>query len=151
MRATLLPLCALGFAASTQFLVGADEHRTALTPGAPVVNFSVPTFTRDGYRSWVLRGSEGLFVSQNEIAVTNLSLTVFTGDASNRVDSVFLSPAATARLNEGQVRGPGRVRLINNNIEATGEDWSYDHRQKKVSIRKDVRVVFHAQLQSILR
>jgi hypothetical protein len=151
VRATLLPLCALGFAAATPFLVGADEHRTALTPGAPVVNFSAPTFTTEGYRSWLLRGSEGRFVSQNEITVTNLSLTVFTGDPSNRVDSVFLSPAATARLNAGQVRGPGRVRLINDDLEATGEDWTYDHRQKKVSIRKNVRVVFHAQLQSILR
>lgn len=151
MRATLLPLCALGLAAGIAFLPGADEHPTALTPGAPVVNFSVPTFTKEGNRSWVLRGSEGLFVSQNEIAVTNLNLAVFTGDASNRVDSVFLSPSATALFNDGQVRGPGRVRLINDDLEATGEDWSYDHRQKKVSIRKNVRVVFHAQLQSILR
>lgn len=151
MRAILLPLCALGLAAGTPFLFPADEHPTALTPGAPVVNFSVPTFTKEGYRSWVLRGSEGLFVNQNEIAVTNLNLTVFTGDASNRVDSVFLSPSATALLNESQVRGPGRVRLINDDFEATGEDWSYDHRQKKVSIHKSVHVVFHAELKDVLR
>jgi hypothetical protein len=151
VRATLLPLCALGFAAVTPFLPGAEEHRTALTPGAPVINFSVPTFTRDGNRSWVLRGSQGLVISMNEIAVTDLNLTVFAGDASNRVDTVFLSPAATALLNEAQVRGPGRVRLIDDDLEATGEDWSYDHRQKKVSIRKNVRVVFHAQLQNVLR
>jgi hypothetical protein len=49
------------------------------------------------------------------------------------------------------VRGSGRLRLISDDFEATGADWVYDHRQKKVSIRKDVRVVFHAQLQSILR
>ncbi len=151
MRAILLPLCALGLAAGTPFLPGADEHPTALTPGAPVVNFSVPTFTKEGYRSWVLRGSQGLFVNQSEIAVTNLNLTVFTGDASNRVDSVFLSPSATALLNEGQVRGSGRVRLINDDLEATGEDWSYDHRQKKVSIHKTVHVVFHAELKDVLR
>ena len=151
MRAILLPLCALGLAAGTPCLSGADDSRTALTPGAPVVNFSVPTFTKEGNRSWVLRGSEGRFVNEREIAVTNLNLTVFMGDASNRVDAVFLSPAATALLHDGQVRGPGRLRLINDDLEATGEDWSYDHRQKKVSIRKDVRVVFHVQLQSILR
>lgn len=151
MRATLAALCALGLPSAALSLARADERPTALTTDAPVVNFSVPTFTKEGYRSWLLRGSEGLFVNQNQIAVTDLNLTVFTGDASNRVDAVFLSPTAAAFPNEGQIRGPGRVRLINDDLEAAGEDWSYDHHQKKVSIRKNVHVVFHAELKDVLR
>ena len=77
--------------------------------------------------------------------------TVFAGDPSNRVESIFLSPAATAFVDQGRVQRPGLVRLITDDFEATGADWIYDHRQKKVSIRKNVRVVFHTQLQSILR
>lgn len=143
-------LCASGLAAAA-CLRGADERPTALTTDAPIVNFSVPTFTKDGHRSWLLRGSQGLVISEDQIAVTNLNLTVFTGDASDRVDAVFLSPTATAVLPEARVSGAGRVRLINDDLEATGEDWSYDHHQKKVSIRKSVHVVFHAQLNDVLR
>ena len=141
----------LGLASAAGLLRGADERPTSLTADSPVINFRVPTFTKEGYRSWLLCGSEGLYVNQDQLSITDLNLTVFTGDATNRVESVFLSPAATALLNAGQVRGPGRLRLINDEFEATGADWVYDHRQKKVSIRKDVRVVFHVQLQSILR
>ena len=122
-----------------------------LTNGMAVINFRVPTFSREGYRSWLLCGSEGLYVNQNELAVTNLNLTVFAGNASNRVDSIFLSPAATALINEGQVYGPGVVRLVTDDFEATGEEWLYDHRQKKVSIHKNVHVVFRTQLKNILR
>ena len=151
LRFILLALGALSLASAAGLLRGADERPTTLTTDAPVINFRVPTFTKEGNRSWLLCGSEGLYINQDQLDIINLNLTVFTGDASNRVESVFLSPSATALLNAGQVRGPGRLRLINDDFEATGQDWVYDHRQKKVSIRKDVRVVFHAQLQSILR
>ncbi|MGA2444333.1 MAG: hypothetical protein ABSG50_02755 [Opitutaceae bacterium] len=151
LRFILLVLGALSLASAAGPLRGTDERPTTLTTDAPVINFRVPTFTKEGYRSWLLCGSEGLYINQDQLAVTDLNLTVFTGDASNRVESVFLSPAATALLNVGQVRGPGRLRLISDDFEATGADWVYDHRQKKVSIRKDVHVVFHTQLKDILR
>ena len=140
---------ALAFAAAV--LPGANEPATAFTAGAPVADFRVTTFTKEGYRSWLLSGSQGVYVNQNQLDVTELNLTVFVGDASNRIDSIFLSPAATAFVNDRQVRGPGPLRLITDDFEATGEDWFYDQAAKKVSIRKNVRVVFHAELQSILR
>jgi hypothetical protein len=129
----------------------ADEGLTSLTANAPVINFRVTTFTRGGLRSWLLAGAEGHYVSQDRLDVVNLNLTVFAADASNRAESVFLSPAATAHFDTGRVGGASPLRLITDELEATGADWLYDHRQKKVSIRKNVRVVFHAQLESILR
>lgn len=129
----------------------AGERPTSLTANAPVVNFRVPTFTPQGYRSWLLCGAEGIYVDNNRLDVVDLNLTVFSGDASNRVESVFLSPSAIALLGENRVRGPGALRLITDDFEATGEDWLYDHRQKKVSIHRNVRVVFRARLNDILR
>jgi lipopolysaccharide export system protein LptC len=128
----------------------AGDRPTSLTANAPVINFRVPTFNGE-YRSWLLRGAKGIYVDDSRLDVVDLNLTVFSGDASNRVESVFLSPSAVALLGESRVRGPGAVRLITDDFEATGEDWSYDHRQKKVSIHRNVRVVFHAQLTDILR
>jgi hypothetical protein len=132
-------------------LRGAEERPTAFTINAPVMNFRVPTFTRDGFRSWLLCGAEGVYANEKQLNVTDLNLTIFAGDASAKVEKVFLSPSAIALVDEGRVSGPGAVRLITDDFEATGDDWLYDHRQKKVSIHRNVRVVFHARLNDILR
>jgi hypothetical protein len=132
-------------------LRAAEENPTSFTINAPVVDFRVPTFTQEGFRSWLLCGAQGIYVNSSELKVIDLNLTVFSGDASNKVDKVFLSPSAVALINEDIVRGPGALRLITDDFEATGEDWVYDHRQKKVSIRRNVRVVFHAPMNDILR
>ena len=102
-----------------------------MTANAPVINFRVPTFTGE-FRSWLLCGAEGVYVDDSRL-------------------DVFLSPSAVALIGESRVRGPGALRLITSDFDATGEDWLYDHRQKKVSIHRDVRVVFHARLNDLLR
>ena len=43
------------------------------------------------------------------------------------------------------------VRMIRDDIEVTGRGWTYDHRAKKVSLAADVRIVFAAQLNDILK
>jgi len=149
-RSALLLACA-GLLAAAGRGAGADDRATAIAPDAPVTDPVISTFTPDGNRSWLLRGSQCRVVSQNQLDFTNLNLTVFLGDAANHIDSIFLSPEATAWVDQARVSGPGTVRVITNDFEAAGADWSYDHRQKKVSLRKNVRVVFHAQLLSILR
>ena len=151
LRFSLGVVLGVGLAPGFAPLRGADERPTAFTAGAPVTDFRVTTFTKEGYRSWLLSGTKGVYVNQDQLDVTDLNLTVFVGDAANHVDSIFLSPAATALVNAGQVRGPGSLRLITDDFEATGEDWFYDHGAKKISIHKNVRVVFHVELQSILR
>ncbi len=147
----LSALTLLGFAWAPTGLRAADQRGSAFNLSAPVTNFQVATFTATGRRAWLVRGSKGQYLSQTRLEVTDLMLTVFADDPANNVDSVFVSPEATASLATGQVRGPGRLRLITDDFEATGEDWFYDHRQKKVSIRKDVRVVFHVRLTGVLR
>jgi len=151
LRAALLVLCAAGLLPAAGPAAPADDQVTGIAPNAPVTDPVISTFTPDGNRSWLLRGSQCRFLSQNLIQFTNLNLTVFVGDAANHIDSIFLSPEATAAVDQQRVSGPAGVRVITNDFEATGVDWSYDHRQKKVSLRKNVRVVFHVQLQSLLR
>jgi len=151
LRAVLLVLCVAGLLPAAGHTAGTDDQVTGIAPNAPVTDPVISTFTPQGYRSWLLRGSQCRFLSQNQIEFTNLNLTVFVGDAANRIDSIFLSPEATAWVDQQRVSGPGGVRVITDDFEATGADWSYDHRQKKVSLRKNVRVVFHVPLQSLLQ
>ena len=49
------------------------------------------------------------------------------------------------------IAGSDTIRVINDHFEATGSNWSYAHKDKKVSIGKNVRVILHTQLNSILQ
>jgi len=103
----------------TRLLRGADERPTAFAINAPVINFRVPTFTREGFRTWLLCGAEGVYMNDKQLNVTDLNLTVFSGDAANKVEKIFLSPSALALIDEGLVSGPGALRLITDDFEAT--------------------------------
>jgi hypothetical protein len=117
---------------------------------SPVENFRLPTFTKEGNRSMLLQGSQAL-VGTNEVELQGMTLTIFTGDAANTVETVILSPLATIRLDREQVQGESTVRVIRDDIEITGQGWSYDHGGKKVSITRNARIVFQAQLPDILK
>ena len=149
LRHALSALCLLLLAPGLRAQLPGGGPPGVISVDAPIINFRIPTFNRQNQRSWLLCGAEGRYLNANELAVTNLSLTVFTGDATNGVEYVFLSPAAVARPDDGQVRGAGLLRVVAPSFEATGEDWTYDHREKKISIRKNVRVVFHTPLQRL--
>jgi hypothetical protein len=138
--------------AACLFLLGcvqgfAGEPAVAQTP---VIDFRLPTFTKEGYRSMLLQGSKAI-VGPNRIDLVNLNLNLFTGDAQSTVETIILSPAASADPQTETVQGPGPVRVIRDDLEITGQGWFYDHRQKKVSITSHARVVFHASLPDILK
>lgn len=119
---------------------------------SPAVNWVLPLFTdKEGYRSMTLRGSEVRPGGSGIIAVSDLNITIFSGDAAARVDSVLLSAQASFRLKEKHAAGDGAVRLIRDDLEVTGQGWTYDHEGKKVFIARNVRVTFKAQLNDILK
>ena len=120
-------------------------------PPAPAVNWVLPIFTdKEGYRSMTLRGSE-VRPSKKSIAVTDLSITIFSGDADAKVDSILLSREANFVPKENRASGEKAVRYIRGDIEVTGTGWTYDHTAKKVSLRENVRVTFSSQLNDILK
>ncbi len=122
------------------------------TVTAPALNWVLPIFTdREGYRSMTLRGSAVRPSGNGSIAVVDLNITIFSGEAAPKVDSILLSPAATFFPKESRASGEKAIRFIQDTIEVTGADWTYDHAAKKVSINRDVRVTFGAQLNDILK
>lgn len=121
-------------------------------PSEPIKNFILPTFTPDkGYRSMLLRGVQARMLTPRLIELEDMNLTVFTGDASNRVESVLLSPLARVSLDDETAGGPGPVRLIRDDLDLTGEQWTYERAQKRISISRNVRVVFHTELKNLLK
>lgn len=120
--------------------------------GVPAKNWVLPLFTaKEGYRNMTLRGSEVRPVGNSRIDVSDLSITIFSGDAAAHVETMLLSPAATFFPKEQRAIGAKSVRLIRDDIEVTGEGWTYEHLGKKVSLARNVRVVFSAQLNDILK
>ena len=120
----------------------------------PIINFSLPTFTSpDGYRNWLLRGSQAWMTESNIIDIKELSLTVFSGDASNRIDTLMLSPSARVLSDAQVITGDSTLRVINlhDRFEATGEGWKYTHKDKTVILSKKVRVVLHAEFKNLLK
>lgn len=132
----------------------APDNKPANSPVAassPAINWVLPIFTdKEGFRSMTLRGSEVRPQGKN-IAVTDLHITVFSGDAKAHVDSILMSTEAIFMPKEQLARGDKAVRLIHDDVEIIGTGWTYDHNVKKVSLQQNVRVTFNAQLSDILK
>ena len=125
---------------------------TSISSDKPVINFRLPAFTAEGHRTWLVRGSEALFASPQLITVKELTLSIFPGKAENeKVETLILSPTAIVRPDESVVTGDSTIRVINDQFEASGTGWSYEHKAKKVSITKHVRIIFRAEFKDILK
>lgn len=132
----------------------AEPMAPAIAADKPVVakNWGLPLFTKEGHRSMTLRGTEARTLSADRIDIIDLNITTFTGDAAAKVDSILLCrELATFFPNEKLVRGDSSVRLVRDDIEVTGEQWTYDHAAKKVSLGRNARVTFKTSLPDILK
>ncbi|HVZ65896.1 MAG TPA: hypothetical protein VG936_15125 [Lacunisphaera sp.] len=124
---------------------------TEVSSDRPIINFSTTSWTADNHRAWLVRASEARS-AEDTIAVKELTLSIFPGKADNeKVETLILSPTATVHLKADAVTGPDAIRVINDEFEATGSDWRYDHRAKRISIGKHVRVAFNAEMKDILK
>ena len=118
---------------------------------APAKNWVLPLFTKEGYHSMTLRGAEVHPVSSDQIDVVDLNISIFVGDDSARVRTILLSPAASFFPRENRASGAESVRLIRDDGEITGEDWTFDQAGEKVSIRRHAHVAFKEQLTDMLK
>jgi hypothetical protein len=130
-------------------LPGAAAPDTLVAP--PARNWTLPLFTKEGFRQMTLRGDEVRPVTNDRIDITGMTATVYSGDALAKVDSVISSPEATFMINEKIARGSRSVRLVRDDVEVTGEMWTYFYNERKVLIARNARVVFHAALPDILK
>ena len=112
---------------------------------------TLPIFTKEGYRSLLLRASGMDIISAARIELTEMNLSAFSGDKTERIESILLAPSATFLRTEDIVRGEKSVRFLRDDLEASGTKWVYNHREKSISMDGNVRVVFHAALKDILK
>jgi hypothetical protein len=134
--------------APCSLLPGSEPAR----PTPPATNWVLPIFSdKEGYRVLRATGSEAAPGKNDTLLVTNLGITIFTGDASERVETVFLSPLATFSTKDNRARGDKTVRVVRDDFEATATSWEYDHARKHVTLDGDVRIVFNAEIKDLLK
>jgi hypothetical protein len=144
-----LSVLCLGFITGTG-LAPAEPARRVSSP-SPVVNFSLPIFNDEGYHSMLIRGAQASLRNPARIELTDMTLTVFSGDESRTPETILLSPLALVFPGEERVEGPGALRLVRPDLELTGADWSYDHGAKKILINRRSRIVFPTSLTHLLK
>ncbi len=118
---------------------------------SPAKNWVLPLFTKEGYHSMTLRGAEVHPISSDRIDVIDLNISIFSGDEAAQVRTILLSPNATFYPRENRATGPDAVRLIRDDGEITGEDWTFEQAGEKVSIHRHAHVAFKEQLTDILK
>ena len=123
----------------------------ATAADAPAKNWVLPLFTKEGFRSMTARGSEAGLSGPHQFEVIDLNLTLYSGDSTSTVETILLAPAATFLPDEKIARGEKSVRLIRDDLEATGTRWVCRQADKKISLDGGVRVIFHAALADILK
>lgn len=117
----------------------------------PAKNWTLPLFTKEGFRQMTLRGDEVRPVTSDRVDISGMVVTVYSGDAQARVVSVLSSPEATFMINERIARGDRSVRLVRDDVEVNGAGWTYYYNEKKVLIARNSHVVFHAAMPDILK
>lgn len=131
--------------------VGA-QNSTHISTDAPITNFKLPIYKLpEGFRAWLIRGTEAHVKGANDIDIDELNLTVFTGDAREKIDTVILSPKAHVAPEDEIASGPAGIRIINDDFEATGVGWHYEHKARKVSVEHHVKLILHGELKGFLK
>lgn len=134
-------------------LLLAARSPAAEPAASPALNWVLPIFSdREGYRVLTARGSEARPPGPDGgLLVTNLHITVFAGDASNRVETVFMSPLAKFHAKDNHAGGDQTVRIVRDDLEASARTWAYDHAQKHVTLTGNVRIVFNSEIKNLLK
>lgn len=128
---------------------------TAQTPQirspAPVKNFSLPFFDESGHRTLLVRGTEAILTEPRRPAFSDVTVSEFAGDESNRVIAVLLSQAAVVDTESRSIEGSAAVRFVRDDIEVTGESWRYAHDARHLTIQRRARVVINAELPNLIK
>lgn len=128
-----------------------SAQSSRISAPAPIKNFTAPFFNDEGYHTMVVRGGEARILSPQRIALADMNLTLFSGDERRLAETVILAPEALVQPEAQLVSGPAAVRLIRDDVELTGEDWTYDHAAQKISINRRARLVFQAAVADLLK
>ncbi|MGB1127224.1 MAG: LptA/OstA family protein [Opitutales bacterium] len=113
-----------------------------MTPSAPVKDFRFPRFGENGYTQWVLQGARGIYDSEAQIRVEEMSLRTYTGDERMAKELSLDSPQATLRLQENRAFSSESIRIEGANFKVSGTGWEWIGETKEILVLEDTLVEF---------
>ena len=122
-----------------------------MVSSAPVRDFSLPRFGKDGYKIWNLKGSQGSYISPERIDVVDMTLCTFSGDERMEVETCMESPQASISIQENQASSEETLNINNLSYHIEGKEWIWDGNLKKIIIQRDVHVTFNQELNDRLK
>lgn len=131
-----------------------SEH--GLETRAPIKKFSTPMFTPEGVRTMILRGEEARILSEEQIDMVGMHLTLFNQHQPAVVDTNLTAAKARFFTKQMVADGAEGFELVRDDVTMSGQRWHYTHRvegtdRKKVVIEGKVRVTFKGQVGNILQ
>ncbi|GAB5559928.1 MAG: hypothetical protein SynsKO_15750 [Synoicihabitans sp.] len=135
---------------SFPFLIGADTKSERVTTSAPVKDYAVSFFSDEGFPRVRVVGESADLADRQLIKLTGMNLILYTGAADREIETTLESPVALLEPSEELVGGPDSVNLRRSDLEVSGEDWSYDHRDRRIKIRRSARIIFKTPLEGFL-
>lgn len=151
--ARLASLAAAFVISHSSFVIPAARSapQAQVTATAPVKNFRLPTFTDEGFRHVIIRADEARLPDPARIDLVEMELTLFTGRADEQIEAMLAAPSATFFPHKLFATGGETVRLERSDLTVTGADWSYDHKARKIVIKRDAHVIFRSAIGDILK
>ena len=134
-------------------LVAASDSPPRATDS--VINLRFPTFS-DGQPARqiaLLLAGTAHFANpeRTQIEATDVAYTTYKTEGDKKVDTVLTSPAATVFTDREVLRGEQSVRIVNDEVDITGERWNYSHKENIVTIGRNAHIVFRSSLPSLLK
>lgn len=124
--------------------------QTRLETAAPILDFSLPRFTPEGWLEWRLDGDRALYLSAREIALEQLVITLYQAGPEGEARGVLTSDEATVDLETREATGGGSIRYEAPGYLLTGSDWTWDGATETITVRENARVVFADDLRYLL-
>ena len=127
-------------------VVAIEETTERMKPKAPVKNFRLPRFGENGYTQWVLRGSEGIYQSAEQIDVKEMALRIYSGDERMAVELSLDSPEAAILLADNRAVSDVAIEIVGESFRISGVGWSWDGATKQIDVNSQSKVEFYQDL-----
>ncbi len=131
-------------------IIDAETKSERVTTSAPVKNYAVSFFSEDGYPRVRIVGESADLSDRSLIQLTGMNLILYTGGADREIETTLAAPVALLEPEAELVSGPDSVDLKRSDLEVSGEDWSYDHRESRIQIRRSAQIIFKTPLEGFL-
>lgn len=122
-----------------------------LAPSTPVEHFSIYNFDeQSGWRTWKLEGSRAKVDSKGVVTMENVHFRVFRPGEEQDVTLLIESPLAAMAPGKDSVSGPTEIFTTGDGFLLSGEDWTWNTSERRLTIRSHAHAVIDISLGPIL-